>query len=63
MLKLVRIAVGCYAALIMIEFVEVNAFEANFTLVVVIVVGPFTNILSRTFDATAEEDTTFDLVD
>ena len=42
----------------MIEFVEVDAFGTNFILVVV----RFRNILSRTFDATAGEDTTPDLV-
>nr|POF07394.1 hypothetical protein CFP56_37461 [Quercus suber] len=55
MLKLVRIAVGRCAALIMIDFVEVDAFGDNFILVDVTVVGPFRNILSRTFDATAGE--------
>ena len=63
MLKLVRIVVGCCAALIMIEFVEVDAFGAEFTLVVMTVVGPFRNILSLTFDATAGEDTTLDSAD
>ena len=42
----------------MIEYVEVNAFGANFILVDVTVVGPFGNILSITFDAMAGKDTT-----
>nr|POE61691.1 hypothetical protein CFP56_68928 [Quercus suber] len=63
MLKLVRIATGRCATLIMIEFVEVNAFGADFILVDVTVVGPFRNILSKTFDATAGEDTALDLVE
>ena len=46
-----------------IEFVEVDTFGANFILVDVTVVGPFRNILSRTFDATAGEDTALDLVE
>ena len=46
--------------LVRIEFVEVDAFGANFILVDVTVVGPFRNILSKTFDATTGEDTTFD---
>jgi len=46
-----------------IEFVEVDAFGANFILVDVTVLGPFRNILSRTFDATAREDTALDLVE
>ena len=50
---LVRIAARCYAASIMIKFVEVDAFGTDFILVVVTVVGPFRNILSRTSDATA----------
>ena len=45
------------------EFVEVDAFGANFILVDVTVVGPFRNILSRTFDATVGEDTTLDPVE
>jgi len=49
--------------LVRIEFVEVDAFGANFILVNVTVVGPFRNILSRTFDATAGEDTALDLVE
>ena len=40
------------------EYVEVNAFGANFILVDVTVVGPFGNILSITFDAMARKDTT-----
>ena len=55
---LVRIAARCYATSIMIKFVEVDAFGADF----ILVVGPFRNILSRTFDATAGEDTTPDSV-
>ena len=46
--------------LVRIEFVEVDAFRANFILVDVTVVGPFRNILNKTFDATTGEDTTFD---
>ena len=46
-----------------IEFVEVDAFGANFILVDVTVLGPFRNILSRTFDAMAREDTALDLVE
>ena len=46
--------------LVRIKFVEVNAFEANFILVDVTVVGQFRNILSRTFDATAREDIALD---
>ena len=63
MLQLVRITAGLGAALILIEFVEVDAFGANFILVDVIVVGPFKNILSRTFDATTREDTALDPVE
>ena len=59
---MVRIVAGFCAALILIEFVEVDAFGVNFILVDVTVVGPFRNILSRTFDATAGEDTTPDSV-
>ena len=44
----------------MIKFVEVDAFGADFILVVVTMVGPFRNILCRTFDAMAGEDTTPD---
>ena len=62
-MQLVRIATGFCAALILIEFVEVDAFGANFILVDVTVVGPFRNILSRTFDATVGEDTTLDPVE
>ena len=47
----------------MIEYVEVNAFGADFILVEVPVVGPFGNILSRNFDATAGEDTALDPVE
>ena len=43
-----------------IEFVEVDAFGANFILVDVTMVGPFRNILRRTFDATTGEDTALD---
>ena len=46
-----------------IEFVEVNAFGANFILVDVTMVGSFRNILSRTFDATVGEDTALDPVE
>ena len=63
MLKLVKIAAGRYATLIMIEFVEVDAFGADFILVDVTVLGPFRTILSRTFDATAREDTALDPVE
>ena len=49
--------------LVKIEFIEVDAFGANFILVDVTVVGSFRNILSRTFDATAGEDTALDLVE
>ena len=62
-MQLVRIPAGFCAALILIEFVEVDAFGANFILVDVTVVGPFRNILSRTFDATVGEDTTLDPVE
>ena len=62
-MQLVRIAAGFCAALILIEFVEVDAFGANFILVDVTVVGLFRNILSRTFDATVGEDTTLDPVE
>ena len=63
MLQLVKIATGFCVALIFIEFVEVDAFGVNFILVDVTVVGPFRNILSRTFDATAREDTALDPVE
>ena len=63
MLELIRIAAGRCAALIMIEFVEVDAFRADFILVIATAVGPFRNILSKTFDATAGEDTTLDPVE
>ena len=46
--------------LVRIEFVEVDAFGANFILVVVIVVNPFGNNMRVTFNATAREDTTLD---
>ena len=49
MLQLARIAAGCCVALIMIEFVEVNAFGADFVLVVVTTVGPFRNSMSISF--------------
>ena len=62
-MQLVRIAAGFCAASILIDFVEVDAFGANFILVDVTVVGPFRNILSRTFDATVGEDTTLDPVE
>ena len=58
MLKLVRIATGCGVTSIMIVFVEVDAFGANFILVVAIAVGPFENSMSPTFNATARKDTT-----
>ena len=61
-MQLVRIAFGFCAALILIEFVEVDAFRANFILVVVTVVGPFRNNTRATFNATAREDTTLDSV-
>ena len=48
---------------IMIKFVEANAFRVDFILVVVIVVGPFKNSLSTTFDAAAGEDTILDSTD
>ena len=60
MLQLVRIAAGFCAALILIEFVEVDAFRVDFILVVVTVVGPFRNNMRATFNATAREDTTLD---
>ena len=60
MLQLVRIAAGFCAALILIEFVEVDAFRADFILVVVTVVGPYRNNMRATFNATAREDTTLD---
>ena len=63
MLQLVRITAGLGAALILINFVEVDAFRTDFILVVVTVVSPFKNILSRTFDAMAGEDTTLDPVE
>ena len=50
MLSLVRIVAGCGVALIMIEFVEVDAFGADFILVVVTVVGPFKSNTSTTFN-------------
>ena len=49
--------------MILNEFVEVDAFRADFILVDVTVIGPFGNILSRTFDATAGEDTALDPVE
>nr|POF00819.1 hypothetical protein CFP56_62367 [Quercus suber] len=72
MLQQVRIATGFGAAGLRaascmrccwIEFVEVDAFRADFILVVMTVVGPFRNILSRTFDATVREDTALDPVE
>ena len=60
MLQLVRITAGLGAALILINFVEVDAFRADFILVVVTVVGPFRNNMRATFNATAREDTTLD---
>ena len=62
-MQLVRIAAGRCAALIMIKFVEVNAFGADFILVIATAVGPFRNILSRTFDATVGEDTALNPVE
>ena len=61
MLQLVRIAIGLGAALILIEFVEVDTFRADFILVVVTVVGPFRNNMKATFNAIARDDTTLDL--
>ena len=63
MLSLVRIVAGCGVALIMIEFVVVDAFGADFILVVVIVAGPLKNNISTTFNVTTGEDTTLDSVD
>ena len=63
MLQLVRIAAGCGAALIMIEFVAVDAFGADFILGDMTVVSPFRNILCRTFDARVGEDTALDPVE
>ena len=60
MLSLVRIVAGCGVALIMIEFVEVDAFKANFILVIATAVGPFKNSMSTTFNATSGKDTTLD---
>ena len=57
---MVRIAAGCGIALIMIEFVEVDAFGVDFILVVVTVVGPFRNNMRAIFNATTREDTTLD---
>ena len=63
MLQLVRIAAGCGVALIMIEFVAVDAFGAEFILVDMTMVGLFRNILCRTFDARVGEDTALDPVE
>ena len=60
MLQLVKIATGFCVALILSEFVEVDAFRANFILVVVTVVSPFRNNMRATFNARAREDTTLD---
>jgi len=60
---LVRIVAGCGVALIMIKFVEVDAFGVDFILVVVTAIGPFRNNMSTTFNVTAREDTTLDSVD
>ena len=62
-MQLVRIPAGFCAALILIEFVEVDAFRVDFILVVVIVVNPFGNNMRVTFNATAREDTTLDSMD
>ena len=59
-MQLVRIAAGLCGALILIEFVEVNAFKADFILVVVTMVGLFRNNMRATFNAMAREDTTLD---
>jgi len=53
-LQLVKIATVCCAALIMIEFVEVDAFKANVILVIATAVGPFKNSMSTTFNARLE---------
>ena len=63
MLQLVRIAAGCGVALIMIEFVAVDAFGADFILVDMTMVGLFRNILCKTFDARVGEDTALDPVE
>ena len=63
MLQLVKIAAGCCAALIMIEFIEVDAFGADFILIVMTAVSPFRNSMSTTFNATTGEDTTLDPID
>ena len=63
MLQLVRIAAGCGVALIMIEFVAVDAFGTDFILVDMTMVGLFRNILCRTFDARVGEDTALDPVE
>ena len=46
--------------LVRIQFVEVNAFGADFILVVMTMLGPFRNNMSTTFNATAGEDTALD---
>ena len=46
--------------MILIEFVEVDAFRVDFILVVVTVVGPFRNNMRAFFNATTREDTTLD---
>ena len=61
-MQLVRIAAGFCAALILIEFVEVDAFKADFILVVVTLVSPFRNNMRTIFNAMAREDTTLDSV-
>ena len=53
-MQLVRIVAACCAALIMIEFVEVDAFKANFILVIATAVGPFKNSMSTTFNTRLE---------
>ena len=62
-LQLVKIANECCAALIMIEFVKVNAFGANFILVVVTAIGPFRNSICITFNVTIGKNTTLDSAD
>ena len=62
-MQLVKIANECCAALIMIKFVEFDAFGVDFILVVVTAVGPFRNNMSTTFNVTAREDTSLDSAD
>ena len=63
MLSLVRIVAGCGVALIMIEFVVVDAFGADFILIVVTAIGPFKSNTSTTFNVTAGKDTIVDSAD